>query len=92
MSLDEIAGHVNMNASYFSLLFKKEMKEGLNEYINRVRIEKAIELLQTGAYDNVQLGEAVGIANERYFGTLFKKYTGLPPQKYRKRMRGGGKA
>jgi two-component system response regulator YesN len=81
--LEQVARHVNMNPSYFSELFKREVKEGLSEYVNRKRIEKAIELLNTKEYSNIELAEAVGINNERYFCTLFKKFTGDTPQKYK---------
>lgn len=80
--LVDVAAHVNMNPSYFSELFKKEVGEGLSEYVNRLRMERAVRLLTTRPYTNLELAEAVGINNERYFCTLFKKHTGVAPQKY----------
>jgi two-component system response regulator YesN len=80
--LEDIAGHVNLNSAYLSKLFKREMKEGLSEYMNRRRIECAVELLGRRNYSNIELAEAVGIHNERYFCTLFKKYVGTTPQKF----------
>lgn len=82
ISLQEVAEHVGLNSTYMSELFKKELGEGFSDYTNRMRIEKAIELLEKRAYSNVELCREVGLLNERYFCTLFKKYTGTTPQKY----------
>ncbi|HEY0829372.1 MAG TPA: helix-turn-helix domain-containing protein, partial [Bacilli bacterium] len=82
LALHQVAEHVNMNPSYFSELFKKEVKEGFTDYVNRKRIERAIQMLQTNHYSNAELAEAVGIMNEAYFCTVFKKITGKSPQKY----------
>ncbi|PYI52859.1 response regulator transcription factor [Paenibacillus flagellatus] len=84
LTLQEVAEYVSLNASYFSVLFKKEAGEGFTDYVNRKRIERAIELLPERNWTNLELGEAVGIGNERYFCTLFKKITGTSPQKYRR--------
>lgn len=83
LTLQQAADHVNMNVSYFSEVFKKEVKEGFADYVNRKRIELAVQLLQTRNYSNAELAEAVGITSETYFCTVFKKYTGVSPQKFK---------
>lgn len=84
-TLDEIAEHAGLAPTYLSTLFKREEGETLVDYMNRRKIEKAMELLKEGDYSNLELSEMVGIMNERYFCTLFKQICGLPPKKYRKK-------
>lgn len=85
LSLSLVAEHIRMNSNYVSELFKKELQENFTDYVNRLRIEKAIALLSSNKdYSNLELAQAVGIQTEKYFCTLFKKYTGTSPQKFTK--------
>lgn len=86
LSLSIVASAISMNATYLSELFKKETKENFTDYVNRLRIERSAELLKMRDYPNWELAGAVGLHNEKYFCTLFKKHMGLSPQKYRKKM------
>ncbi|MEC0228710.1 response regulator transcription factor [Paenibacillus alba] len=86
LSLEEVALFVNLTPSYFSSLFKRETGENLVDYMNRSKVERALELLKQNKYTNLQLGEAVGIYNEKYFCTLFKHHFGQTPQKFRKQF------
>ncbi|MDF2926789.1 MAG: DNA-binding response regulator [Paenibacillaceae bacterium] len=87
LSLQMIARQVNLAPAYFSTLFKKEMKESLVDYINRKKIELAVELLKVRNYSNQELCDMVGIMNEAYFCTLFKQKTGSTPKQYLKQMK-----
>lgn len=88
LSLQIIAKQVNLAPAYFSTLFKKEMKESLVDYINRKKIELAVELLKAKNYSNQELCDMVGIMNEAYFCALFKQKTGTSPKQYLKQARG----
>jgi len=61
------------------------MKESLIDYINRKKIEKAVELLKDRNYTLQELCEKVGIMNEAYFCTLFKQKTGKTPGQFRRK-------
>ncbi|MBO9608120.1 MAG: response regulator [Paenibacillaceae bacterium] len=80
--LSQVADHIHLNLSYVSELFKKELGHNFTDYVARRRIERAIELMRKRPYSNQELADAVGIPNEKYFATLFKKITGTSPQKY----------
>ncbi|RTE02353.1 response regulator transcription factor [Paenibacillus whitsoniae] len=82
ISLALVAEHIHLNPSYVSELFKKELGINFTDYVSGRRIERAIELLRKREYSNLELAEAVGIQNEKYFCTLFKKITGTSPQKF----------
>ncbi|WP_339314384.1 response regulator [Paenibacillus sp. FSL M7-0896] len=86
LTLEAIAEEVNLAPSYFSSLFKKTMNEGVITYINRKKIQLALELLNVRDYSILELCEEVGIVNEGYFCKLFKEYTGDTPKQYRIKM------
>lgn len=86
LTLEAIAEEVNLAPSYFSDLFKKTMNEGVISYINRKKIQLALELLNVQDYSILELCEEVGIVNEGYFCKLFKEYTGDTPKQYRIKM------
>ncbi|MEK4852079.1 response regulator [Paenibacillus sp. FSL H7-0756] len=86
ITLEAIAEEVNLAPSYFSSLFKKTMNEGVISYINRKKIQLALELLNIQDYSLLELCEEVGIVNEGYFCKLFKDYTGVTPKQYRIKM------
>lgn len=83
ITLDDMAGYVNLSKAYFSSFFKKETNENLIEYINRFRIEKARELLENTSLKVYNIALEVGIDNYRYFTKKFKEITGLTPVEYK---------
>ncbi|WP_054954897.1 response regulator transcription factor [Paenibacillus dakarensis] len=74
--------HVSPN--YVSRLFKQEVGQGLFDYINELRIEKAKEYLKDYRYKIYDVAEMVGFSNQAHFAIVFQKYTGLSPKQYRK--------
>lgn len=85
LALETIAEAVNTNPSYLSRIFKKECGETLTEYITRMRIEKAKELLRLPDHFVYQVSEATGFHDPAYFSTIFKKYTGMSPKEYKQK-------
>ncbi|WMJ89980.1 response regulator transcription factor [Anaerocolumna sp. MB42-C2] len=84
LSIEIAAREINMSQSYFSHVFKDNMKMGFTDYVNRTRIMRACELLQN---QNIKINEVallVGIENYNYFSILFKKIIGIAPNVYRK--------
>ena len=84
ITLEDISTMVNFNPSYFSALFKKETGENFLEYISRVRINKAKELLKETDLNITAICERVGYQDIAHFTRYFKKYTGIKPNAYRK--------
>ncbi|KZS46627.1 DNA-binding response regulator [Paenibacillus glucanolyticus] len=74
--------HVSPN--YVSRLFKQEVGQGLFDYINELRIEKAKVLLKNYRYKIYDVAEMVGFNNQAHFAIVFQKYTGFSPKQYRK--------
>jgi len=84
LSLSLIAKHLYLNPSYLSRMFKKEIGISFIEYVTKVRMEKAIELLKKGDMKAFEIADSIGISDSNYFSTCFKKYTGLSISEYKK--------
>lgn len=87
ISLNALAAHVNLSPSYFSVVFSREVGETFVEYLTRVRIHKAKELIRTTALTSSEIGYRVGYNNPRYFYSVFKKAVGLSPIEFRDQAR-----
>ncbi|WP_169088917.1 response regulator transcription factor [Paenibacillus sp. PL91] len=88
LSLTEIAKHFHFNPSYLSSYFTSHNKEGFSEYLNKIRVEKAAELLQQDTASISEISGMVGYSDHSYFTKVFKKLTGLSPSHYRKQYTG----
>jgi two-component system response regulator YesN len=83
LSIDELAGHLNISCSYFSLLFKQHFGETFLEYVTRERMELAKSMLRTSVKSVSQIGRLVGFPDRRYFTKVFMKRVGCTPSEYR---------
>jgi two-component system response regulator YesN len=84
ITLQEVAEHVGMNSTYFSLLFKEKMGKSYIKYLTHIRMKKAKELLMTGG-KVADVSGKVGYHSYRHFSELFKKHTGVNPGQYKDR-------
>jgi len=84
ITLDDLANQICLSADYFSKIFNEIMGIRPMEYVSRKRIERAQMLLITTNLSISQIAEKVGIYNNSYFSTLFKKYTLSTPESYKK--------
>lgn len=83
LSLDEIAEHIGVNSSYLSSLFKKEFKTNIIEYITKIRLTKAKELMDQNIHIPFsKVSELVGYSEPYYFSKCFKKRFGVTPTQY----------
>jgi two-component system, response regulator YesN len=89
LSLHELCRHVLMSTSYFSLVFKQHTGETFIEYLTRVRIAKAKELLRNTDLKFYEIAGQVGYSDPNYFSILFKKHTGSTPKDYREKQAKG---
>ncbi|MGP9076492.1 response regulator transcription factor [Geobacillus thermodenitrificans subsp. calidus] len=89
LSLKDVAEHVHLNPSYFSTLFKEQMKLTFSEYLTRRRMQRAKELLITTRMTVSEIAEECGYKTTKYFIRLFKEMEGETPNSYRKRQNKG---
>ena len=60
---------------------------GVNDYINKLRMEKAISLIASSDLTITEIAERTGFSTLRYFSTAFKQYTGKSPSTYKKELK-----
>ena len=87
LSLQWVANEMlYMNADYLGKLFKKETGEKFSNFLTRIRIETAIEIIETESDVKIfELAEKIGFGdNSQYFSQVFKKQTGYTPSEYKR--------
>ena len=72
-----------MSDTYFRKLFYKVFNTTPLSYINSLRIERAKALLSELNSTVDQVAQKSGFSDAKYFSTVFKKFVGVPPSKYR---------
>lgn len=89
LTRESLASEVFMNPDYLSKLFKKNTGSSLMDYVTKVRIERAKELLERTVLTISEIAIETGYSNTAYFTKMFKKYTnGVTPREYRKGLGG----
>ena len=83
LTLQSFSESLNVNRSYLSDLFRREVGMTITDYVTERRIQSAADMLLM-TRDPVKLvAKRVGIADVHYFSRLFRKRMGKPPTKYR---------
>lgn len=84
LTLKEVAKHVHLNPSYLSTLFKEEIQLSFSEYVTRMRLQQAKNLLLTTNLTITDIAEQVGYHTTKYFIKVFKEQENMTPNAYRK--------
>ena len=66
------------------------MGQGINEFLNSIRVEKAKELLSSSELSLSEIAQEIGYTDQSYFGKVFKTQTGYSPHTYRNRAKRRG--
>lgn len=85
ISLADIAGFVFLSPSYFTRAFKEETGMSPINYLLKVRIDRAKELLVDTGLKISDIALSVGFSNQQRFNEMFKKHTHVTPLQYRKK-------
>lgn len=78
-----LAGHFAITPSHFSVIFKQHTGYTPVEYVTRLRMDRAQQLLRTTRMKIKDIAEMVGYDDSFYFSRLFSKETGMSPSAYR---------
>lgn len=91
LSIELVAEQVHFSPGYLGKLFKTATNRTFVDYVNTVRLEKAKELLLATDEPTSAICEKVGLYNNTYFFTLFKKTYGMTPTYYRNQIPQAGR-
>ncbi|ADL02893.1 response regulator transcription factor [Lacrimispora saccharolytica] len=83
ISLNVVASTVNISPNHFSTIFSQEMGITFVEYLTKVRMEAAKELLLKTDLRASEIGYQVGYKDPHYFSYIFKKTHGITPKAFR---------
>jgi len=83
ITLQTVADNVNLHPVYISNLFKQEAGENFSNYVLRLRMEKAVQMLKHKDLKISQIALEVGYQKPQYFIKLFKTHFGMTPQEYK---------
>ncbi|HOJ11262.1 MAG TPA: response regulator [Clostridiales bacterium] len=84
ISLESIAKQIFISPYYLSRVFKQETGENFVDYVTKIRIEKAKELISNFNLDNDQVADIIGYSSTKYFLKVFKKCEGVTPKEFKK--------
>lgn len=83
ITLEKVASYVNISPTYLSRLFKRQNGINFVEYITKVRINKAKDLLKNSDFPVKQISYETGFNDPNYFFKVFKSVVGVTPGEYR---------
>lgn len=83
LSLSALAALQNVNASYLSTQFRREVGQTVTEYVTEKRMDAAARLLRSTNLQIQTVAQHCGISDVNYFSKLFKKKYGITPRQFR---------
>jgi two-component system, response regulator YesN len=83
INMSMVANYSSLTYTYFSYLFKERTGYSFVDYLRKVRIEKAQELLKQSDLKIAEIGERVGFPNAKHFSRIFRSVVGISPGEYR---------
>jgi two-component system response regulator YesN len=83
-----VAERYNISSGHFSTVFSQEVGESFRDYVTKLRINRAKELLRSTNLKSSEIAPQVGYNDPHYFSTVFKNNTGLSPLQFRAQTQG----
>lgn len=83
VGLQQVARHVHLHPNHLSEVFKKETGTTFGDYVTRRKLSRAMEILSVSPAKISEVAAKVGYEDVKYFGQLFKKFTGKTPSEFR---------
>lgn len=86
LSLQQVASFVHLHPGHLSVVFKKESGMTFRDFVMKKKMEHAMDILAISPAKISEVASEVGYDDVKYFGQIFKKYTGKTPSEYREEM------
>ena len=87
ISLDRAASIASMERTSFSRFFSSKVGISFTQWLTKVRVAKARDLMKKSNYSISEITYAVGFSDPRTFERAFKKLTDLTPLQFKKTIR-----
>lgn len=81
-NIDDLASRLNISRSMFYRRIQQLTKLAPVEFVKKVRMKRAADLLAVSSYNIAEVSYRVGFSDQRYFSSCFKKEYGITPKKY----------
>lgn len=85
LTLEELAKKLHVNKYYLSHTFSGRLQMSFREYLNRIRLEYAMQLIRTTGKPLTEIWEDAGFESQRSFNRVFRDAAGMTPKEYRSR-------
>ena len=86
LSLETVARVCHKNSSTMRKLFREQLGMTFSDYINRLRVERAQELLKDPHRSLAEIAVQVGFYDQSHFGKVFRQVSGYTPARFRKKV------
>ncbi len=86
LSLEEAAEHLGESPSAISHRLKRRLGLSFSEYLGRLRVDKAKDMLRRTKLTATAIAHRVGVRDQSHFSKLFRKFEGMSPLEYRKQF------
>lgn len=84
INIDHLCEILHLSKSHLYRVFNSKTGMPINQYINRIRIEKSLNLLRLTDMTIQEISNQLGFNDQLYFSRLFSNFMGIPPSQYRK--------
>ncbi|MFD2115162.1 helix-turn-helix domain-containing protein [Paenibacillus yanchengensis] len=86
LTLQSIADQYFIHPNYFSRRFKERFGEKFIDYLTKLRMNRAMQLMSETTMKIFEIAELVGYEDAAYFGSVFRKIFGMTPKQYRDQL------
>lgn len=83
LCVTDLSKMISVSDSYFRRIFKDLYSMSPSQYIIKLRLEYASQLLQSHLYSVLEISQKSGFKDVKYFSRIFKKHYGIVPNKYK---------
>jgi AraC-like DNA-binding protein len=83
--MSDVAEDCDINVKYMSSLFKRYSDNTPYEYLMKIKLNKAADMLLNTSLTVKNIGEQIGLMDPYHFSRMFKQYYGLSPKHYRQK-------
>ncbi|MFA6086697.1 chromate resistance protein ChrB domain-containing protein [Mucilaginibacter sp.] len=87
LSLRQVSEELEINPAYLSREFSKYFENlSFGDYIRKMRIEKAMSMMETTNYSLTEIAYLTGFSDQSHFNRIFKKQMGMKASEYKKNL------